>query len=233
MKTTLFVPTLNEIEGITKIMPRIKDEWFDQILIVDGNSTDGTAEKAREMGFEVYVQKKPGMRHAFIEAWPLVRGDVVVAFSPDGNCLPEDIPALLAKFREGYDMVIGSRYFNGARSEDDDLITRFGNWFFTNLINFLHGGSYTDAMVIYRAYRKSLIYELDLHRDESFVTEKIFCTVMGFEPLLSVRAAKRKLKVAEVLAFEPKRTYGKRKLQIFRWGGACLLQVLRELYYWK
>jgi len=233
MKATLFVPVLNEIEGMTAVMPEIKREWFEQILIADGNSTDGTAEKARELGFEVYVQKRPGIRHAYIEAWPLIRGDVVITFSPDGNCLPRDIPPLLAKLGEGYDMVIGSRYFGGARSEDDGLITGFGNWLFTRLINSLHGGAYTDAMGIYRAYRTSLFYELDLHREKSYVTEKICRTVMGIEPLLSVRAAKRKLRIAEVLAVEPKRIHGQRKLQIIRWGGAYLLQVFRERYYWR
>jgi hypothetical protein len=58
---------------------------------------------------------------------------------------------------KGYDMVIVSRYLGDATSEDDDSITRFGNWFFTKTINVLHGSSYTDAMVIFRAYKKDLI----------------------------------------------------------------------------
>ena len=47
MKTTLLIPTVNEIEGMKIIMPRIKKEWVDEILIVDGGSTDGTLEYAR------------------------------------------------------------------------------------------------------------------------------------------------------------------------------------------
>ena len=44
MKTTLLVMTLNEIEGMKAIMPHIKNEWVDQIIVVDGGSTDGTIE---------------------------------------------------------------------------------------------------------------------------------------------------------------------------------------------
>src|SRR4051794_40223674 len=98
------VPTLNELEGMRIIMPRVKSEWFEQILVVDGNSTDGTVDYARELGYEVIIQRRKGIRHAYIEAMPAVRGDVVITFSPDGNCVPELIPELIAKMSEGYDM---------------------------------------------------------------------------------------------------------------------------------
>ena len=68
MKITLLVPTLNEIDGMKAIMPKIKPEWCDQILIVDGQSTDGTVEYAREQGYDVVIQKKKGMRYAYMEA---------------------------------------------------------------------------------------------------------------------------------------------------------------------
>ena len=53
MKVTLLIPTLNEIDGMKTIMPRIKPEWCDQILIVDGQSTDGTVDYARQQGYDV------------------------------------------------------------------------------------------------------------------------------------------------------------------------------------
>jgi len=231
---TLFVPTLNEIVGMKEIMPKIPPGWVDQVLVVDGRSTDGTAEWAREQGYDVVVQSRKGIRHAYIEAFPQVRGDIVITFSPDGNSLPELIPDLVRKVRdEGFDMVIASRYAPGAKSEDDDWVTGFGNWLFTTTINLLHGGHYTDAMVIYRAYRTRLFYDLALDREESYTPEKLLGTVIGVEPLLSVRAAKRKLKIGEIPGSEPPRIGGERKLQVIRWGGAYMLQVLRETYYWR
>jgi glycosyltransferase involved in cell wall biosynthesis len=196
---TLLIPTLNEIDGMKAIMPQICRDWVDQILIVDGGSTDGTVEWARAHGYEVYVQKERGIRQAYRECLPLVQGDVILTFSPDGNSIPSLIEPLVAKINEGYDMVIVSRYLGPARSEDDDWLTSFGNWLFTRTINVLHGGGYTDAMVIYRAYRKRLIEELELDQDRWYRTpEWLFRCRISWEPMLSARAGRRKRRIAEI-----------------------------------
>jgi glycosyltransferase involved in cell wall biosynthesis len=232
--TTLLVLSLNEIDGMREIMPKIRKEWVDQIIVVDGGSTDGTIEYARENGYFVYVQKQKGFRHAYCEVLPYIKGENVLTFSPDGNSVPELIPDLIRKMDEGYDMVIASRYLGGAVSEDDDPVTSFGNWLFTKTINVLHGGRYTDAMVIFRIYRTRLIYDLELHLDEGYAAaERLFRTKISWEPLLSVRAAKRKLKVTEIPGDEPARIGGERKLKIFKWGGAYYFQFFRELFCWR
>jgi len=187
-KATVFIPTLNEAKGMEQLLPRILKQGCGQVLISDGNSRDGTQEIAKKHGVELYIQKRAGLRYAFIEAWPLIRGEFVVTLSPDGNCIPEDIPRLLEEMGKGYDMVVASRYYGGAKSEDDDIITGFGNWFFTRTVNFLFKANYTDAMGIFRAYRTQLFYELGLDRDEGYaLPEKIFFTRLGVEPLLSAR----------------------------------------------
>lgn len=234
MKITLLVPTLNEIDGMKNIMPKVDRSWVDQILIVDGKSTDGTADYAKSQGYDVVIQQKKGIRHAYMEALPHIKGDIILTFSPDGNSIPELIPVCINKIKEGHDMVIVSRYYQGAKSYDDDLITGFGNKLFSTLIGLLHGYPYTDAMVIYRAYRKNLIQELDLDKEESYTTEeKLFRTVISWEPLLSIRAAKRKLNIAEIPGDEPAREGGERKLQVLKWGAAYMFQVWRELFIWK
>ena len=233
-KVTLLVIALNELEGMKAIMPRINNDWVDEILIVDGGSTDGSIEWAESNGYKVYVQKREGLRHAYNESIPLTTGDVIIPFSPDGNSIPELIPDLLEKMSEGYDMVTASRYLGTAKSYDDDYLTAFGNWFFTRSVNILHGGNYTDVMVIYRAWRKQIYYDLELDSDDGYkMPEKLFFTNMGVEPLLSVRALKHKLRIAEIPGDEPERIGGERKLQIFRWGAAYYFQFIRELFFWK
>ena len=234
MKVTLLIPTLNEAVGMRSVMPKVKKEWVDQILIVDGPSKDGTADIAREMGYDVVIQKTPGIRGAYMDALAFVKGDVILTFSPDGNSIPELIPACIAKLKEGYDMVIVSRYAQGAKSYDDDAITAFGNRLFTGCINLLHGSKYTDAMVIYRAYSKKLIYELALDQDSSYsFEEKLFRTKISWEPLLSIRAAKRKLRVADIPGDEPAREGGERKLQVLKWGAAYMFEIWREIFIWR
>jgi glycosyltransferase involved in cell wall biosynthesis len=234
LKVTLLIPTLNEINGMKEIMPKINSQWYDQIIIVDGGSTDGTVEYAKEKGYFVFIQQKKGIRYAYIEAMKYVTGDIVVTFSPDGNSLPELIPALTEKMKEGFDMVIVSRYAKGAKSYDDDAITSFGNWMFNFLINLLYRVHYTDCMVMFRAWKKDIFISLDLDKEDSYKTEEsIFNTRVGVEPLLSIRAAKARLKCGEIPGDEPARIGGERKLQILRWGAAYLFEVFRELFFWR
>ena len=234
MKITIIVLTLNEVDGVKVVMPQIDPAWYDQLIVVDGQSTDGTIEWCRDNGYEVYIQKKRGIRHAYLEILPKVQGDVVLTFSPDGNCAPEMIPQVLEKMREGNDLVIGSRYLDDATSQDDDIVTGFGNWLFTRTVNVLHGGNYSDCMVIYRAFKRQLIFDLDLDKEESYaLPEKLFSTVISWEPLMAVRAAKKNLKIGEIPAGEPARIGGERKLKIIRWGAAYFFQFWRELWFWK
>ena len=234
MKFTLIVMTLNEIDGMKMIMPRIQKGWVDQILIIDGGSTDGTVEWSEEAGYDVIRQTKTGLRHGYNEAIPHIRGDYIITFSPDGNSIPELLPNLVDKLKEGYDMVIVSRYLDDAKSEDDDIITAFGNWLFTASINLFHGATYTDAMVMYRGYKTNLLTDLDLDKEEGFLrAERLVQTDIGTEPLLSVRAAKRKLNIGEIPGDEPARIGGIRKLMVIRWGVAYYFQVLREIFIWK
>jgi glycosyltransferase involved in cell wall biosynthesis len=231
MSVTVLALTLNEIDGIQAILPRIPRHLVDQLLIVDGGSTDGTIEWARANGYTVHVQSKPGIRHAYLEVLPLIKGDIILSLSPDGNCDPAVIPAILEKMSEGYDMVIGSRYLGGAKSEDDDIVTAFGNWLFTRTVNLLYGAKYSDVMVIYRAFTKQLIYDLNLHQDRSYtLPEWLFGTIISWEPLMSIRAAKYKKRIGEVLAGEPPRIGGTRKLQILRWGAAYYFQIWKERF---
>ncbi len=221
MKTTLFIPTINEIIGMKEIMPKIKREWVDEILVVDGNSTDGTFEYAKANGYKVIRQKSKGLAGAYLDAAQVAAGDVFIAFSPDGNSVPEVIPQLVSKMKEGYDMVIASRYCGGAKSEDDDLVTTFGNWMLTKMINVAFGAHYTDSLIMYRAFKKELITMCSFN----------LATVMGgIEPQMSILCAKKKLKICEIPGDEPKRIGGVRKMNPLRNGSGILMLIVQELF---
>lgn len=145
---------LNEIDAVEVIPPQIQTAWHDRILVLDGDSADGTIEWCRNNGHPVYVQQRRGIRFAYVEVSPMIIGDIVLTISPD--CLLEGIPELIAKVNEGYDLAIGSPYRGEAHSDDDDFLTCFGNRFFTKTINLLRSGHYTDAMVSFGAFRKTL-----------------------------------------------------------------------------
>ena len=111
MTVDLLVMTLNEVDGIKKIMPKVKKEWVDRIIIVDGGSTDGTIEEARKMGFEVLVQKEKGHGNGFLMGANASNADYIIMWGPDGNFEPEEIPKFAELAKEGYyDQVIISRF---------------------------------------------------------------------------------------------------------------------------
>lgn len=219
MKVTLIIFTLNEIDGMRAIMPRIKKEWYNELIIVDGGSTDGTIEYAKKQGYFIFVQSEKGAGVAFREAVDKTIGDVIIVFSPDGNSLPERIPGLIKKMKEGYDMVIVSRYCDGAKSYDDDLITAFGNRMFTCLINMLFGAHITDSLVMYRAFKKDIVYDL-----------KINTKTVSWGSQLLTRALKKKIKIGEIPGDEPPRIGGKRKMHPLKNGLSELRMILKEFF---
>jgi len=217
MKVSLIIFSWNEIEGMKVIMPRIQKEWYDQLIIVDGGSVDGTIEYAKDNGYYIFVQKEKGAGAGLLEAMEKVTGDIVVIFSPDGNSIPEKIPEVTKKMEEGYDMVICSRYLDGAKSEDDDFVTAFGNRMFTWIINGLFGIHITDSLVMYRAFKSNLVKDLSIDtKTPSFGTQML------------ARIAKRKMKLGEISGDEPPRIGGIRKMQPIRNGLYELAMIFKE-----
>ncbi len=218
-KVTVIVFAWDEIDGMRVIMPQMNKEWFDELIVVDGGSTDGTVEYAREHGWDVFVQKEPGAGAAFREALARSTGDIIIPFSPDGNSIPEMIPALVSKMNEGYDLVIASRYAKGARSYDDDPVTAFGNWMFTTMVNVLYGSKVTDVLVMYRAYRRELLEEL------GGVTNEV-----SWGSQLLVRTIKKGKRISEVPGDEPARIGGVRKMDPLKNGWAELKMIIKERF---
>ena len=85
MTTALLILTLNEIDGVKKIIPEIKREWVDEILVVDGGSTDGTVEEVKKMGLNIIQQKTRGHGQAILTGVNHTKSNNIVVFGPDGN----------------------------------------------------------------------------------------------------------------------------------------------------
>jgi glycosyltransferase involved in cell wall biosynthesis len=219
MKSTLAVLVLDEIEAIQKVLGLVRREWVDEIVVVDGGSTDGTIEYCESQGFRVLRQKRRGYGRGMHELVAVAKGDIIIEFMGDGNCKPETIPLLVEKIHEGYDLVIASRYTKGAKSYDDTPITRLGNWGFTRLINILFRGSFEDAMMGYRAYRKDAFLQLDLDSPG-----------LCFPTQGSIQFARHGFKITEIPSDEPRRLGGVRKAQNFKTGLELCKMIAIEAY---
>lgn len=220
---TLLLPTLNEVVGFKKIFPTIDKSLFDEILVVDGGSTDGTVEYARENNVKLMFQKQKGLAAGVMEAVDSITTDCVIEFSLDGNCLIDQLPELVNKLRSGYDLVVVSRYLPPAKSMDDNMVTAFGNWMFTKMISGLGDFPVTDSLTIYRGFDKKIV------RFPEF-QQLLYGPV--FEPLITAVATARGLKICEIPGDEPKRIGGESKMSV-PYNGICILKMITGMYFHK
>ena len=220
---TLVILTLNEIDGVAHVFPKLPLASVDEILVVDGGSTDGTVAFFESRGVRVVGQERRGRGEAFRVAVREARHDWLVFFSPDGNEDPDDIPRLVDGLAAGYDMVIASRFMAGARSEDDDKFLfasrRWGNLMFTGLVGLLFSGPrITDTINGYRAITRQAFRRLDPDAEG-----------YAIEFQLSMRALREGLRVLEIPTREGDRVgRGVSKLNAVPVGVKFLGLLLRE-----
>jgi glycosyltransferase involved in cell wall biosynthesis len=214
----LLLPTLNELKGLEAIVPFIDRSLVDDIIVVDGRSKDGTIEYAAAMGLTIVTQLRPGLQFAIFDVARALPHDYIIEFSPDGNCKVDQLPELIVKIREGYDHVVVSRYLDHAVSEDDHVITAFGNWMFSRLMRPLANFAITDALNIYRGYRRGILLDPDL---EFYMRGPVL------EPLITGMCALRGCTAAEIPGDEPVRIGGVTKRSILYNGSMILLMIFR------
>ena len=217
MAISLIISALNEEQTIGQVLAQVPQGVVDEILVIDGHSIDNTREIASRAGAKVIVQEGgKGYGRATITGLKYATGDTIVLLTADLSQDPRDIPKLLAKLNEGYDMVMASRYMKGGGSDDDTFLHYIGNKLFTFLCNLFYGSRFSDALYFFIAGRK-----------EAF--EKANAVSPGFEYCaeLPIKAHKAGLKITQVPSFENKRLAGEAKVHSFRHGWKILLKILR------
>lgn len=221
MTTTIIIVAKNEAEGIVTVIRSVK-KYADEIIVVDGHSTDGTALLSKREGIRVLrdhgLGRGDGVRIGLAKA----TGDIVVLFDADGSHEPRDIPKLTEPIVDGKaDLVIASRRTGGSfdRQMDlDSLVRSFGADILTMLVNLRFRTQLTDVIYSFRALRASLVKKLPL-------------TSNGFaiEQELVVTCLRNRFKVLEIPSREFARRWGKPKLATAN-GIGLLLTLLWQLF---
>ncbi len=141
-QVTVVIPVLNEHEAIGKVLDNLKDEGFDNVLVVDGYSDDATAEIAESKGVMVLQQRGAGKAGALATAIDSINTPYLVVMDGDCTYNASDIHRLLPHAAE-YDEVIGAR--TGGRKNIPPL-NRFGNWLISKMFKLLFGEPITDVL---------------------------------------------------------------------------------------
>jgi len=161
----VLVPTLNEAETIGEVIDGFTSRGFENVLVVDGDSTDGTTDVTRERGARVLQQSGTGKGQAIREALDHVESEYVLMLDGDGTYRPADADAMLEPLLDGeYEHVIGDRFADmesGAMSR----FNRFGNGMFNWVFRHVHGENFEDILSGYRAFTRESMENFYLNAD--------------------------------------------------------------------
>ena len=173
MKVSVILPSYNERGSLEALIPALsdildKEGYRDrEIIVVDDNSPDGTAEAVRKLaqrdpGVRLIVRlKERGLASAVQHGIQEAHGGVLVVMDSDFNHHPDDVPRLLREI-DRYDIVVGSRYVPGGAMETSK--PRYYLSFFFNLfIRLLLGLNSTDNLSGFFAVRKSVMDQFDVN----------------------------------------------------------------------
>ncbi len=217
---SIIIPTLNEAKNLRDLLPSIKSTlkgYRYEIIIVDKNSADGTADVAKSSGAKV-LYDSDGKGSALIKGFKEAKGSIIISMDADLSHRPKELKLLITAIEAGYDVCMGSRFLTGGGSEDMPAFRRFGNKAFVYMVNALYNAHYSDLCYGYRSFSRSATKKLDL-KSVGF----------GIETEISIKAKKKHLKVIEIPSFEKKRGTGIGKLHSFRDGYIILKTILKNI----
>jgi glycosyltransferase involved in cell wall biosynthesis len=215
---SVIIPALNEARNLQYVLPRIPD-WVDEVLLIDGNSTDDTVEVARSLCPKIRIvqQQGRGKGAALRTGFAAATGEIIVMLDADGSTDPAEIPVFVGALLAGADFVKGSRFLQGGGTSDMSLHRKFGNWCFVVFSRVLFGGHYSDLCYGYNAFYTRILSRIDLDGD-------------GFEieTQMNLRVLRAGFKVAEVPSFEADRIHGVSNLRTIPDGWRVLKTMIKE-----
>ena len=215
---SLVIPAKIEASNLPYVLSRIPD-LVHEIILLDGNSTDGTVDVARSLrpDIKVVAQERKGKGAALRSGFAACEGDIIVMIDADGSMDPNELPASIGALMAGADFVKGSRFIQGGRTHDMEWYRRFGNWCFVKLVTLRFGGRFSDLCYGYIGFWRSALARMSLERDDGF----------EIETSMNVQALTTGLVIHEVPSIEAARIHGVSNLRTIPDGWRVLKTIIR------
>ncbi|MXR41647.1 S-layer glycoprotein N-glycosyltransferase AglJ [Halobaculum sp. WSA2] len=215
----VLLPTYDEAATVADVVTDFREHGFEDVLVIDGGSTDDTREHARDAGARVEVQSGSGKGQAIREAVrEHVTANYVLMADADGTYRASDADAMLEPLRSGTaEHVIGDRF---ADMHEDAMtgLNRIGNRIFNGLFSIIHREDYGDILSGYRAFTVDSFRRLRLSSDG-----------FGIETELAVECARHGVRTSVVpITYLPRPDGSNTNLHPVRDGGIILMAIYRQ-----
>jgi len=206
VKVSVVIPTLNEEHTLRDIIEGCRP-YADEMLVVDGHSTDRTREVAESAGVRVVLDNKKGKGAALRHSINFVTGDIIVFIDADGSHDPNDIPNLLVPIlKDEADHVSASRLIGGSSELHggfDECIRLMGSSFITACINWRFKVKLSESQNGFRAIKTDVIKQLGLSEDITTIEQEMI-----------MKSLKKGFRMGEVPSHEHKRKMGYSKISV-------------------
>jgi len=220
---TIVIPALNEALTITDVINQSK-VFSNDIIVIEGNSTDGTADVARRAGAKVIKDHGRGKGEAIRTVISHLAKEITVFIDADGSHDPQDIPALVSPIIEDQaDHVSASRLIGGSSELHggfDECFRLMGSSFITACINNRFGVRLSESQNGFRAIRTKVLQELDLREDITTIEQEMI-----------IKTLKNGFRMAEVPSHEHKRKAGYSKISIRKVAFRYVYSMIKYIYF--
>jgi len=218
---SIVVPTRNEEETLGEVLAHTQD-MTDDLIVVDGHSTDKTVAIAKAYGARVLQDHGRGKGDALRVGLEQVRHSIVVFMDADGSHDPQDIPKLVAPITAGdADLVIGSRMLGGSEEMYGtlaELVRMIGGITITLVINFRFGARFTDYQNGFRAIRTDVARTIELTSNLSTIEQE-----------MAMKCLRYGYRIEERAAHEHRRKGGESKIEVIPLAPRYLWNLISEL----
>lgn len=224
-RVTVIVPTRNEGANLRPVL-EVAAPYADELLVVDGHSSDDTRRIAEEMGATVVLDNGKGKGDAIRVGMARAGGDVLVFVDADGSHDPRDIPALVQPIIDGHaDHVSGSRMLGGSDELHATLhqfVRLFGSQIITLSVNYTQNVRLTDCQNGFRAIRRDVALALGLQEE-----------ITTIEQEMVIKTVRLGYRLAEVATHEYVRANGESNFRVLDVWPRYVRSWLYYLLLWK
>jgi glycosyltransferase involved in cell wall biosynthesis len=195
MKISIIIPCYNELKTIKEIISRILEDklYNKEIIVIDDYSTDGTRDILKNdlknfISLLILNEKNYGKGYSVKKGIESANGDIILIQDADLEYDPSDYPKLIEPIKNNFaDAVYGSRFIGTDERRVLNYWHCIGNKLLTTLSNMCTNINLTDMEVCYKAFRTEIIKNIKLNENR-----------FGFEPEITAKIAKKKIRIFEV-----------------------------------